>query len=449
MKKLISCTLMMMIMFVGVLAAQTQHNSQKAKELVRGLIPKPALGSMAKSTVLTEYEEQYYWGEWESDGKVFITYDNEMRIHSLTTRYWDSMAEAWLDEERETVTYRPDGKPEQVMVEYWNGSDWSPSGQIDFSWDSGRLISILHQSVSGPELITVMSQEYFYSDIDNRLEYVSSAMLMDFERFDIYMRVHLDWDAMGRVQTATMQFGDGIDWVDAYKTVISYHPSDQSDYQTYMDFLISQVTFGEHELNHLASQIKVQEELEYYMNEDTLEWDTEGKYEYSYDANLRLLQTNYYMAPMEWDSKEDWELVSREDFTYDAAGNMTEWLISDVFFTEIEPSSRTLYTYSELTSNPEGATPLRPTSLSVFPNPFNPNTTIAFDLPKAEKVEIAVFNLKGQKVRTLLNDNKSAGKHQVNWDGKDDSGHPLSSGIYFLKLNAGQETNTKKLILQK
>lgn len=448
MKRLISCTLMMMILFVGVLAAQTPQSTKKALDLYRSFIPKQANGSMAKSTVLTEYENQSYYGDWEGDRKVLITYDNQARIRSLLTGSWDTWSEVWTEDRRETLSYLPDGNPQQMIVEYWDGGQWFPATQIDFFWDVDRLASIQHQMIEGAELFPLMSQTYHYNEDDNRLEFVDTIMSWDISS-DIYMRVHLDWDAMGRVQTATMQFGDGIDWVDAYKTVISYHPSDQSDYQTYMDFLISQVTFGEHELNHLASQIKVQEELDYFMNEDTLEWDTEGKYEYSYDANLRLLQTNYYMAPMEWDSKEDWELVSREDFTYDAAGNMTEWLISDVFFTEIEPSSRTLYTYSEVTSNPDGATPLRPTSLSVFPNPFNPNTTIAFDLPKAEKVEIAVFNLKGQKVRTLLNDNKSAGKHQVNWDGKDDSGHPLSSGIYFLKLNAGQETNTKKLILQK
>lgn len=448
MKKLLISTLMLLL-FAGLLTAQTPLEIKHAKAAFHNLIPRPAAGNSSRSTVLTEFEDQFYWGEWESDGKVAITYDNAMRVHSLTTRYWDYMAAAWYDEERETVTYRPDGKPEQVMVEYWDGSDWATSGQIDFSWDSGRLISILHQSLDGTELYPVMSQEYFYSDIDGRLEYVSSAIMMDFARYDIHTRVHLEWDAMGRVQTATMQFGDGIDWVDAYKTEMSYHPSDQSNYQTFMDFLVLQSTFGDHELYHIASQIKTQEELEYFMNEDTLEWDIEGKYEYNYDANLRLLQSNYYMVPQKWHSKEDWELVSREDFTYDAAGNMTVWLMSDVYSTEIEPFARTLYTYSEVTSNPASSPALRPSSLSVFPNPFNPNTTIAFELPKAEKIEMAVFNLKGQKVRELINEHKSAGKHQIKWDGKDDSSRPLSSGIYFLKLNAGQEINTQKLILQK
>ena len=84
-----------------------------------------------------------------------------------------------------------------------------------------------------------------------------------------------------------------------------------------------------------------------------------------------------------------------------------------------------------------------------YPNPFNPKTTIAFTLAKAGKVDINIYNLKGQKVKTLLSDNLLPGKHSIVWDGKDDKGSGLGSGIYFVKMQTGKTTETRKITLLK
>jgi hypothetical protein len=83
------------------------------------------------------------------------------------------------------------------------------------------------------------------------------------------------------------------------------------------------------------------------------------------------------------------------------------------------------------------------------PNPFNANTTIRFKLAGAEKVNLSVFNLLGQKVATLVDELLLPGEHSVEWDGRDKRGRELSSGIYFYKLTAGKLSATKKLILLK
>jgi hypothetical protein len=73
-----------------------------------------------------------------------------------------------------------------------------------------------------------------------------------------------------------------------------------------------------------------------------------------------------------------------------------------------------------------------------YPNPFNPSTTIVYYLPdvgyQPAEVEIVIYNLLAQKVRTLVKERKYPGEHQVTWDGKDDAGNDLASGIYFYKL---------------
>ena len=83
-----------------------------------------------------------------------------------------------------------------------------------------------------------------------------------------------------------------------------------------------------------------------------------------------------------------------------------------------------------------------------FPNPFNPTTTIKYALPQAADVELTVYNVVGQVVRTLVAEYQSAGRYAVEWDATNDSGHSLSSGMYFYRLQAGGEfLEVKKMLL--
>ena len=84
-----------------------------------------------------------------------------------------------------------------------------------------------------------------------------------------------------------------------------------------------------------------------------------------------------------------------------------------------------------------------------YPNPFNPSTTISFVIPDESKVELSIYNIKGQKIKTLFCDQLSLGQHSVMWDGRDDSNKPVSSGIYLYKLQTQTMTQTRKMLLLK
>jgi len=84
-----------------------------------------------------------------------------------------------------------------------------------------------------------------------------------------------------------------------------------------------------------------------------------------------------------------------------------------------------------------------------FPNPFNPETTISFSIKEAGDVKLEVFNIRGQKVKTIIDNELSADNHQVVWNGKDDRGKSVSSGIYFYKIKTAHYTATRKMILMK
>ena len=84
-----------------------------------------------------------------------------------------------------------------------------------------------------------------------------------------------------------------------------------------------------------------------------------------------------------------------------------------------------------------------------YPNPFNPTTNISYKISKPGMVKLTVYNLLGEKVRTLVNENKTAGNYNVIWNAMDDAGHRVSSGIYFYKLQSGSRTDIKKMMLLK
>ena len=138
-----------------------------------------------------------------------------------------------------------------------------------------------------------------------------------------------------------------------------------------------------------------------------------------------------------------WDPTGRLNFT-DRGGLLT-WIPRHNMPIRFSPS---------LTSVREihGTDDNRPSEFSLsqnYPNPFNPSTNIEFGLSKAAHVKLDIFNIVGQKVRTLVDEEMKAGKYVVDWDGKDEQGNSVSSGIYFYRMKAEDFSDMKKMLLVK
>ncbi len=82
-----------------------------------------------------------------------------------------------------------------------------------------------------------------------------------------------------------------------------------------------------------------------------------------------------------------------------------------------------------------------------YPNPFNGDTVIRFTLPEAGDIDVAVYSITGQRVATLVRGLRPAGRYEMRWDGRDDAGQAMASGVYVTRLQAGLRTATTKLLL--
>jgi hypothetical protein len=87
--------------------------------------------------------------------------------------------------------------------------------------------------------------------------------------------------------------------------------------------------------------------------------------------------------------------------------------------------------------------------LSNYPNPFNPSTTLRFELPKDGCVTLKIYDLSGRLVKVLLSGNQTAGAHTAVWDGTDDAGHKVAAGVYFYRLEFTDANGTRQVLTQK
>ncbi len=139
------------------------------------------------------------------------------------------------------------------------------------------------------------------------------------------------------------------------------------------------------------------------------------------------------------------------DYTYNPVQGDNVYVLGVVEFLygnyKIEPRGD-----EDIAANPVGVDNPVASKLGLaqnMPNPFNPKTTIAFTLPVPQDVTIDVYDIAGRKVVTLLDDSLGAGQHFVEWTGRDAAGQRVASGIYFYRMNAGEEQLSRKMVLLK
>lgn len=109
-----------------------------------------------------------------------------------------------------------------------------------------------------------------------------------------------------------------------------------------------------------------------------------------------------------------------------------------------------IYPSSVLTGVPDDPNPVLPKNAVLYqnyPNPFNPSTTIKYELPANSKVEIRIYNILGQEVRLLEKGSKAIGEHKIIWDGRDNQGKAVASGIYIYRLQFRNQIISKKMVL--
>jgi len=137
------------------------------------------------------------------------------------------------------------------------------------------------------------------------------------------------------------------------------------------------------------------------------------------------------------------------DSSWYGPSNPWMWDIVGVDVAWDGPHFFTLVEQTDVAFNDGAALPTAFALKQNYPNPFNPNTEIAFDVPRLSDVNISIYNILGHRVRTLVDKELPAGRYVASWDGTNESGGSVSSGVYFAVMNTEQYTAKKKMMLIK
>jgi hypothetical protein len=146
---------------------------------------------------------------------------------------------------------------------------------------------------------------------------------------------------------------------------------------------------------------------------------------------------------------------SSSSLSYSTSGESRRWYN---FYVDKDAVRDSFYTYlirayvTIGTVGIDGPVEILPSKFALdqnYPNPFNPSTIISYNLPKQSTVQIKIYDAIGNEVRSLINEDKLAGKYNILWDGRNNAGNKVSSGVYYYRITAGDFVQTKKMMLMK
>jgi len=173
-----------------------------------------------------------------------------------------------------------------------------------------------------------------------------------------------------------------------------------------------------------------------------------------YDANFyqTCVDNNYYLNPLNDNIPEDVEVkvLRGGSHTYPGPFAMSSHRFdTPPFVTTDHMGFRVALRMQQLNSKKEIQLPKIINLDQNYPNPFNPITTLRYDLPEDGLVSINIYDLMGRSIKSLVNSNQSAGYHSIQWNATNNLGEPVSAGMYFYMIQAGQFRQTKKMVLVK
>jgi hypothetical protein len=169
------------------------------------------------------------------------------------------------------------------------------------------------------------------------------------------------------------------------------------------------------------------------------------------ESTQPLITAGHFFVVLEWLSTtpttpgvaSDTMNVDGRSMWYDKSQGWTAWPYADWMIRAVYNSS------VGIVDAEDGVHPANFELAQNYPNPFNPQTTISYALPEMAYVTLTVYNTLGRRVRNFDLGIQGAGDHQILWDGSDDQGRRVTSGIYFYRLSTGGQSQTRKMLLMK
>lgn len=428
--------------------------------------------------------------------------NDDKLISEYLCRTWDDSMSVWIAANRTEYTYSPEGFLESQTYATWNAVEWLPTIRfLATNNSSGNRILVLRQQWGGSDWLNVYQEENTYNSdqlVEERtaslwqnenweffeqhhFSYIQEFMISDTTRrwnasvnlwenhalsvtdytlidgnriysirfnadssgnWQPFSLANYEYDPLDGSTTILNQVWENGDWENRRRQVNRYDA--QGNWLSALVQNWTNQAWVNNSLNESiydASGFPIEQSLKLWENG---QWVNSSRMLFTYNPESFLVET----IRQQGQDSSGWVNDFRSLYQRDGAGHQTELLQQDWEAGQWKNVTKCNTSYQSLTAINDDAPGIRAYTLTQnYPNPFNPGTVIRYSVPANSSVRLTVYDITGRRVRTLIAENKAAGKYAVEWDGTNDAGRLVSSGLYFYRLSAGDFVKTRKMML--
>ena len=400
--------------------------------IVLSMIVPVSIGADQLDEVITEEESN-------------IVYRNSIDFDTKTTQvWWDS---AWHNKWQWLKSYDDSGYLTESEFYKFRNDEWSLRGNVSFANnDNGEPISRIRQVYWDGSFYNRSLQEYNYNDGG-----------------ELTQNTRLKWrhDSWHNRSMNELQYQDGLcvnnthyrwadsTWANRYLQEISYN--DNGERVEKVGYKWTDNGWTERHKTEYSFDDNGDLSQKMFSKWTDAGWVTRARLSVTRDDSYNPVEILLEKV----DSTDTWNNVALRENTFSDDGMIMETVKSRWHDDQWRPRKRNEYTYidgpgrSVLSIVAPATLPDQITLAQNYPNPFNPITTFSYEIPKAEFVTIAVFDMRGSRVATLVNERQDPGIRSHRWNGTDDNGYGVAAGVYIYTIQAGNFQQSKKMILLK
>ena len=352
---------------------------------------------------------------------------------------------AWVNKFKKVKTYNDNGYLSQKDSYKYRDDQWSLKGMTVFeNNDNGDPETTTRQAYRNDAWINRYRTNFSYNDGGLLMSKVEQKWRQDGWRNKKETALTYEGDLC---VTKTISKWRDSTWVDRAVQELSYNDSgDRTENITYK-WHDSTWTPRHRVIYSYNDNAALSEKLVYKWTDST--WVDKARASVGYDDNQNPVQVLLEKK----DSTDAWVNVSLRENTYSDNGLLTETVRSKWRDENWLPRKRYEYNYSTdrevLSAGAPAALPKKIVLSQAYPNPFNPVTTISYRLLEGNHVRVDIYDIIGNKVRTLVSQAQNAGTKSYQWNATNDLGQSVSAGMYIYTIQAGEFRQTKKMVLLK
>ncbi len=385
---------------------------------------------------------------------------------SLIYQTWDTSRSIWVKKQKQVFTYDGSGFNTGNILQRWQNTFWMNSTKFIYKYDfNGNASEYLLQNWDGSQWVNWVRYVYTYDTVGNMLEEKSQEWHRD-GWLDSRRYLYL-YDDSGNVIDDIYQTFYNNEWINYEKNIYSFDNKRNMIENIFLKWQVDKWTNSKRTYNTYDNNSKVTEQL----NQDWKDTAWINRYNsfYSYsDGKTREILTLFWVVDS-WKNSSlvtyafdlrginteklskiwtnsEWKNNTKNSYTNDNRGNKTEDWSQQWNGLSWRNVSKIIYTWQQLITDvaDEPSTPTTFTLQQNYPNPFNPVTVINYQLQTKSDVMLKIYDVLGREVVTLVDETQPAGKNSVRWDATN-----MPSGVYYYRLQAGQYSEMKKLVLAK